>query len=240
MNKLYHFGDSYSTVNLKNIENKHFCKIISEQIGYEYIPTGIGGMSNEWVLKKVLENVYNYVNGDIIFINFSFFERGRYYDYKKRSIESTNRFYNDIWKYFTMDLNDIDVKQRENISSLMEYFTNQTEDYARRIFDLFNVFLKEVDKKGVKLFYIFAGESDYEDELITVGTNIKFEGGFSDWLIKNGLHKDQDVHYTKGIQYILADAIFRKTKGLTETSSKIQITINDLDFTKKNKSNKII
>lgn len=240
MNKLYHFGDSYATVNLKNVENKHFCKIISEQMEYEYVPTGIGGMPNEWVLKKVLENVYNFKNGDIIFINFSFFERGCYYDYKKKSIESTNRFYNDIWKYFTMHLNDIDDKQKENIPSFMEYFTNQTEDYARRIFHLFNVFFKEVDKNGVKLFYIFAGESEYEDELIRVGTNIKFEGGFSKWLIKNGLHKDQDVHYTKGIQPMLADMIFRKTKGFTLTPLKIQITIDDLDLTKINKSNKII
>lgn len=237
MSKLYHFGDSYATVKLITLENRHFCNIIAEDLDMEYIPFGRGGISNEMILKKVIENLHKFQSGDIIFINFSFFERGCYYDSKTKIIDTTSKFYNDIRKSLNENLN-YDNKMLPN---LLNYYLNNTEDYSRRIFDIFDLILKFIDKLGIKIFYIFAGNSDYENDLLSVGTNIKFKNGFCNWLIKNGFHKEQDVHYTKGIQPMLADVILRKTNNFNiEIGKSIDIDVNDIDVNMINKTNKLL
>lgn len=240
MSQLFHFGDSYSTVKLHIPNNKHFCNIIADALNMEYLPFGIGGMSNEWVLTKILENLHRFKKGDIIFINFSFFERGVFYNKKLKKLEPTSPFYNDIYKFWSYEQAGHNHNIDE-ISPLVKYFVNNTEDYTRRIFNILNCVFNFINKLEVKIFYIFAGSTDYEDDLLKFGTNIKFEQGFSQWLIKNGFHKEQDVHYTLGIQPILADGIMRKTDNLkSNNTKKIEMSINDFDLNKIVKANKLI
>jgi hypothetical protein len=82
---------------------------------------------------------------------------------------------------------------------------------------------------GVDIFYIFADDYDWVDDLLTIGTNIKFPNGLSRWLQRNNLHLEEEGHYTTGIQPILANTILNKTNNFTNCKT-IHIDINDIDF----------
>lgn len=225
--KFYHFGDSYARVSAVIPDSKHFCNIIADQLDMEYIPYGVNGIPNEIILKSVLENMYRFKKDDIVFINFSFFERGCFYNREVKKITPSTHFYNDIRKLW----NTKHEKYEEYARPIVEYYVNNTEDYSRRIFDLFNLTLKHIDKLGVNIFYIFAGSSEYENELIDVGNCFKFPNGFSNWLIKNQFHKNQDNHYTLGIQPMFSDVIMRKTNNMNKCEQKnIHIDMDDLNF----------
>lgn len=247
-NKLYHFGDSYATVN-NHQNNKHFVHLIADTLNFDYISFGLSGLSNEIILNKLLEQINNFNNGDIIFINFSFFVRGCYYDRTDDKIKSTNILYNELYdnkiynkKVFKREI--IKVKReiiKEGVIDLMEYYLKNTIDYSARVFELINTLLTQLYYKGVLIFYIYIEETDYSDNLIKVGTNISFENGFGKWLLKNKFHNEEDVHYTFGIQPMLSDVIIRKTDNLNKSLfKKVSITIDDLNFSKMQKKLKLL
>lgn len=235
MNKLYHFGDSYATLGAIPI-HKHFCGIIADELGYEYRAYGMSGLSNEQILNKIIKLLLEFEKDDIIFINFSFFQRGCWYDKSDNKIKSTNKFYDET----AMKKTNYSIGDKEKILLLLNYYIEHSEDYARKIFKLFNSTLKILEKKGVKIFYIFIEETEYSDELLNVGTNIKFYEGFSKWLIKNQFHLGQDIHYTAGIQPMLADVILRKTEYLKLDNNIINISITDIDYKKIYKAEKLL
>lgn len=230
-NKLYHFGDSYATV--KNHENnKHFVHLIADTLNFDYISFALSGLSNEIILNKLLEQINNYNNGDIIFINFSYFVRGCYYDRTDNKIKSTNILYNEVYdnKIYNKKVFNKEII-KEGVIDLMEYYLKNTIDYSARVFELINTLLTQLYYKGVLIFYIYIEETDYSDNLIKVGTNISFENGFGKWLLKNKFHNEEDVHYTFGIQPMLSDVIIRKTDNLNNSLfKKVSITIDDLNF----------
>ena len=67
---------------------------------------------------------------------------------------------------------------------------------------------------------------DYIDDLLSVGTRIKFEGGFGNWLKANNFHKEEEGHYSKNIQDILFRIISEKTNDL-KTTENCYITIEE-------------
>jgi hypothetical protein len=174
---------------------------------------------------------------DIIFINFSFFSRGCYYDEDRKKIKSTNYLYNEI-------RNDrlFNNKLDKNLINLVEYYIENHIDYNFRLFKLINSTFNYLQKKGINIFYIFIENSDYSNNLLNFGTQINFENGFHKWLIKNNFHLNQDVHYTRGIQKMLSDVILRKTNNLEPVvdTKYVEIKINDIDKSKIEKSSKII
>lgn len=235
MNKLYHFGDSYATVGEFAL-SKHFCGVMADSIGFQYRPYGMSGLSNEQILNKLIKLLFEFEKGDIIFINFSFFQRGCWYDSNNKILKSTNVFYNEI----EMKKTNYNIGEKQKILSLLNYYIEHPEDYARKIFKLYNSILTILESKGIKIFYIYIENTEWSDELLNVGTNIKFENGFSKWLLVNNLHRNEDCHYTAGIQPMLADVILRKTNQFTYLSPNVIITIDDVDRSKIIKAEKLL
>ena len=233
MKKLFHFGDSYGTVKYYG-DNKHFCHHIADSIEYKYIPAfTVGGASNEIIFRKILEQLHNYGEGDIIFVNFSFFSRGCFLNKVTNTIESTNVLFNELYDNEIINKKKYSrvLEENEGVLSLVDYYVKNPLDYNFRLFKLINPLFEYLISKKISIFYIFIDESSYSDTLLTYGTNIKFENGFSNWLIKNNFHNNEDVHYSIGIQPMLANVILRKTNNLNQKcESKIQITIEDVEY----------
>jgi hypothetical protein len=221
--EIHHFGDSYCLTNI----GPNFCQIMAENIGYQYSLYGVRGYSNEQILNSIIKNLHKFKSGDKIFINFSFFTRGCWYDNKTKSIQSLNRFYNDIEKTKT----NLGEMQIQKIISLIDYYLINTEDNAKKLFTIIDSIFQYIEKLGIKIFYIFVDEYDWSDELLNNGINIKFKNGFGFWLKENNFHLDTDGHYTKGIQDMLADIILKKTNNLEETiNKKINIDIKEVNL----------
>ncbi len=242
MGKLFHFGDSYGTVKYYG-SNRNFCHHMAGIIRYDYTSFAAGGLSNEIIFRKILENIENYKDGDILFINFSFLSRGCFFDKTKKEIKSTNTLYNEIYdkKIYNKNAYNRILKENEGVLSLVEYYLNNSEDYNFRLFGLISPLFEYIISKGVSIFYIFAEESQYTDLLLTCGVNIKFKDGYVKWLMKNGFHNEEDIHYSVGVQPMLADVILRKTNNLSKgCESKIEITIEDVDYSKIEKPLKLL
>ena len=238
MKNLFHFGDSYGTV--KNYENnKHFCNHIADYLEMRYVSHAFGGLSNELIFSRILDNLQYIKKNDIIFINFSFFSRGCYYDETEKQIKSTNWLYNDIQKD---KLYNEELYKNKKFINLVDYYIKHQIDYNFRLFRLIESTFNYLNQKGIKIFYIFVENSDYSNDLLHFGTQIYFENGFVNWLIKNKFHLGEDVHYTNGIQKMLADVLLRKTNNLKEDlkQNTISISINDIDKSKIERLSKII
>jgi len=55
-------------------------------------------------------------------------------------------------------------------------------------------------RKNIKIYYLFIENSEFSDELLKHGTNIKIENGFCNWLREMDFQKEDDYHYTKYVQ----------------------------------------
>lgn len=235
MSKLYHFGDSYSDI-IQNSKVKHFGNIISDTIGYEYKSIAFSGHSNEQILNTIINNIIHFEKGDILFVNFSFFPRGCWYDKKSDKIKSTNIFYDELSSTKLFEL----AGENEKVLSLIGYYLDHTEDYASRLFTLIDSTLKCIELLGIKVFYIFVDDAKFSDRLIKTGTNIKFKNGFAKWLWEYGFHREEEGHYTAGIQNMLADAILKKTNNFDKSIGKsVEISIDDIDLSLIVKPNKL-
>ncbi len=241
MNKFHHFGDSYATVKYYD-DNKHFCHHIANSLRYSYCFNGFGGLSNELIFTRILSNLGSMVDGDILFINFSYLARGCYYDRKNKEIKSTNTLYNEMYnnKIFNKKIYNKEIIN-EGVVDLVNYYLTNTIDYNVRLFTLIDNVFKFLFEKGINIFYIFVEEIDWSDGLLNYGVNISFKDGFGNWLVKNNFHKEEDIHYTVGIQPMLCDVILRKTNYLSkDCSKKIKIDIEDLDYSKILKPTKLL
>ena len=234
MKRLFHYGDSYAVVN-DFAKDKHFCGIMADILELKYLSYGYSGLSNEQLLNQILKDAFEYASGDVIFINFSFFQRGCWYDSKNNDIKSTNVFYDEL----KMKNTDKLLNDNQQILSLVNYYVDYPEDYAKKIFKLFNTLITNLVMRGVKVFYIFVESTPWSNSLLNSGVNINFPNGFSKWLIKNNLHLEQDSHYSQGIQPMLADMILRKTNNLDVIDNIINITNEDIDAKKLPKNNLI-
>lgn len=228
MKTIHQFGDSYgSTLYGYNDSyiTKNFIELLSIELNYRYINNAVGGASNEMILDILLNSINSIKRGDIVFINFSFFSRGCWYDDNTKKIKSTNTIYNDI-----MNTKKYHLAKNKHVIDLVEYYLTESKDYNMRIFKLFNSILNSINSNGVTIFYIFVEENEWSDELLNLGTNIKFPNGFVKWLQKNNLHLEEEGHYTKGIQPVLANAILNKTNSFKNKNKNITIDMSDMDF----------
>ena len=185
----------------------------------------VGGYSNEQILDTIIKNMHNIKKGDIVFVNFSFFVRGCWYDNKTKKVKATNQFYSEMYsENFFKDITD------DSILSLITYYLNNTSDYAHRLFTLINSLFEYLRLIGVNIFFIHIDDQNIADDLIKVGTNIKFKNGFGKWLMQYGLHNEEENHYTAGIQPALTYTILKKTNNMTSIDMQyIEITIDDIN-----------
>jgi hypothetical protein len=214
MKTVYHFGDSYGVVP----QSKTFVELAANKAGYNYHNQSVGGFSNEMILNTLLRSLNLIKPGDVVFINFSFFVRGCWYDEKTNRVRSTNELYQDVYS----SKQYLEAKG-DNIVALVEYYLKYTKDYSNRLFTLVNSTLEYLTLKGIKVFYIFLEDLEWTDRLLNVGTSVKFSNGFCKWLQKNKLHLEEEGHYSKGIQPFLASLLLTKTDEFRETSKTVFI-----------------
>jgi hypothetical protein len=202
MNTLHHFGDSYADV---IIPNTHFVCLISQQLKYNYKGEGkIPGGSNEMILNRLLYNMMDIKEGDILFFNFSFFVRGSYYDRDKKKVMSTNYYYNDVNSTFSFE------PPKEYIMDILTHQLDYNEDYNRRLFHQFNTIFERLHHMGVQIYYIFIVENEWSDSLLDYGTKITFPTDFSSWLDTNGYHDQEECHYSRGVQGNICDYVMEQ------------------------------
>jgi len=204
MNTIHHFGDSYGTV---GENDTHFVELIAKKINYNY--EGNRGVrpssSNELMLNFLLYKIYDIKPGDMVFFNFSFFVRGCYYDKEQKKIFPTNTYYAD-GKNKDGKINVIDDYIRNVIILQLEY----NEDYCMRLFHHFNTIFEQLHKRDIVVNYIFIEETPWCDELLTYGNKIKFDNGFSNWLHSMDYHREEECHYTRGVQELIYDEIMKQ------------------------------
>jgi len=222
---IHHFGDSYTSVNdfLTQKPKDNFIQLIAKKLNYEYNNFGYCGGSNEMIFNIILKHSHEIRDNQTLFVNFSFLTRGTYYDESTNKIDATNTLYHEIYdiKYFERANGD------EKKLLLVDYFLNYHKDYNFRLFTLIDSFFKLLIKeKNIKIYYIHIDDMDYIDDLLSVGTRIKFEGGFGNWLKANDFHKEEEGHYSKNIQDILFKIISEKTNDLNSTEN-CYITIEE-------------
>jgi hypothetical protein len=228
MKTIHQFGDSYGAplyCDGEDYKVKNFVELSANQLNYRYENQSFPGYSNEMILNKLIKHLDKIKEGDIVFINFSFFSRGSWYDTIDGKIKSTNKLYNDIY-----NVKKYNENENNCIIDLVEYYVNNSIDYNMRIFKLINSILEHIKSKNVNIFYIHVDDSDWVDKLLNVGTNIKFPNGFANWLLKNEFHKEEENHYTKGLQPIFANLILNKTNNFTAEDNRICVDIGDIDF----------
>ena len=241
MSTIYHFGDSYGLCAKSRTEPlKHFVEICADTIGFEYSKLTWVGVSNEMLFNSMLGSLHLYKPKDIIFINFSFWVRGCYWDEKFERIKSTNNLFGEL-DNMKLYPNQLTNSKIDELQLLIDYYLNMTEDYNRKLFTLINSLFHHLQRIGVRIYYIFIDKSnDWCDSLLTSGHNLKFENGFSDWLIKNRFHNEEESHYTAGIQNMLSSFILSNTDNLKlgpkHSIIKMDDTKLDLNLIIKNKT----
>ena len=204
MKNVHHFGDSYAST---GSNDKHFVKILAEKNGYNYkmINTIKPGSSNELMLNNLLYKIFEIEDGDILFFNFSFFVRGCYYDKEKKEIQSTNSYYND-----GPNENGRISKCDQYIRDVVTYQLDCSEDYNRRLFHQFDALFEQLYKRNIVVNYIFNEETSWCNELLKYGNKIKFNNGFVNWLYSKDYHKEEECHYTRGVQELIYDEIIKQ------------------------------
>ena len=205
MKNIHHFGDSYASTGR---HDKHFVKILAERNGYNYkmINTTKPGSCNELMLNNLLYKIFEIEDGDILFFNFSFFVRGCYYDKEYKQIISTNSYYNDG----PDGKGDIFNCEHQYIRDIITYQLDCSEDYNRRLFHQFDAIFEQLYKRNVIVNYIFNVESPWCDELLKYGNKIKFDNGFVNWLHSKDYHKEEECHYTQGVQELIYDEVIKQ------------------------------
>jgi hypothetical protein len=238
MSTIHHFGDSYGVIDYVNgkkiITNiigeypPHFVELCAMKLNKQYFNYSEPGYSNEFILKKILKQINTFKKNDIIFVQFSYFCRGAWYNEISGNIENTNSLYDETYnnKYFERANNN------QKLLSLVDYYLTYTEDYSRRIFDIINNVFEQLIAKGIFVYFIHIDDSNYVDSLLKYGFSIKFEKGFGKWLMLNKFHNEDEGHYTKHIQPMLSDIILKVTNNLSKTSG-ISDTIKLSGFNKK-------
>jgi hypothetical protein len=204
-NKLHHFGASFAVVR----KSKNFGNYIADDLGVDYINYAKVGCSNEEIFHSILDAYNNIIPNDIILINFSFLSRSLMVT-PDGNLKSTNTLLNDDNQTIT---NEGLQLFRSDIGDILNYFIKYNYDYNIKLFTLISKALSNLEKKGIKIYYVFIKKEElyYGHQSVnkfnydSVGKNqLVFKPNYHQWLINNNWHNEEDIHYTNGIQKLLA------------------------------------
>lgn len=236
MKNFWHFGDSFafndfSKENPLNLwtadkQEENFGQILSSYFNANYKFRAVTGASNEQIFNRILSFNNEFQDGDIIFINWSFFTRGSYIN-KNRSdstdripfeVFSTNEFFDEHSNTTTSNYH----KQilNTNHTFIMEYILNYNFDFNSKLFyGSVPNFFKTLIKRNINIYNLFIKENDllkygsdnydfaFNHEM---GYHVKFNPSYFNWLLDRDILKEQEGHYKKGVQKMIADTIYSK------------------------------
>jgi hypothetical protein len=243
MNNFWHFGDSFSfnDFNLESdtewCQQDNFGHIISKKLGLDYKFRSLTGISNYQIFNQIIQESNNFSEGDVIFINWSFFTRGNYVDIFNSSfdiienkrwncnlkenkflIQPTNHWFDENHSQFNEDAFEF-YDFITNHKFIMDYLLTYNFDFNIKLFNNIQTYFKTLKDRGVKIFNLFIRDNeklfygnlelqiDFQDDL---GNVLKFEPSYFEWLIENEYKGEEEGHYSTEIQPILAGEILKR------------------------------
>lgn len=194
MNKIWTFGCSFSSGHLDVPKEKTYSNLIANELNYDIENLAKAGHSNDKILYDLITNLKNINDGDIVFFQFSTFNR-------------IGHFIDDDIYFSTAGITELGVKHKmkENIfSDIPEHDLEILFDYIlswqdkRRKFDLDNSlnlldYLKQI--KNIKCFVLYLSNEYYkitDNTLILPIKNNLNNVSINDFVIENKLTLSDD------------------------------------------------
>ena len=220
MNKLWHFGDSFSTCG-------DFEKIFSEYIAFhfnlELNHNGSGGTGNFEIFSEILKRDIHFESGDLILINWSYFNRITLTEMSGDLINVDNLLINFEDK---IKNNKITLESK---NFLLDYVNNWSFMESARLFKhIIHPYLVGLEKRGIKIKMVFLeqifpininkttfyNKLPMNDSIITnlfkKSWILQFNNHYCHFIVNKDWMKNESVHYSKGIQPLLADEYIKR------------------------------
>jgi len=210
-NTLHHFGASFAVVR----KSKNFGNYIADDLGINYINYAKVGCSNEEILHEILDAYNNIKPNDIVLINFSRLSRSLMVT-SEGTFKSTNTLLNDANQTITNE--GLQLFRSDN-GDILNYFIKYNYDYNFKLFTLITKILSNLEKNGIKIYYVFVkkeklyygSQSVSELNYESIGKNqLIFKPNYHQWLVNNNWHNNEDIHYTDNIQKELAEEYIKR------------------------------
>jgi hypothetical protein len=210
-NTLYHFGDSFGKA--ENYANSFGIKI-ANHYGLKYLDFSDGGLSNDQILQKMLNNLDLFKRADVILINFSYLSR--FFTLNPNlELTSTAKYFDDNSGRGT----DHYESFYQNRETLLDYFLNYNYEYNIKLFTTINSLLNGLKKRGVEVYSVLlkkdslfmdGKEIKSNEYSFNLPNEVKFNPTYYEWLVDRGWKNEEEGHYTKGIQDELASEYIKR------------------------------
>lgn len=216
---LWHFGDSFG--NSCEEEHHHIFKIAKRNNLY-YHDCILTGKSNYMILNYIIQHMNKFKKGDLVYIHWSFFQRGEYID-DNMDLQSTNVWYDETHKNLHSGSENLIFSHRNTI---LNYFLNFNFDSTVKLFDwLVKPILDYLEHKKITVINCFIekdplllnGVELKDGSVIKLNNEITFGSEetplyFKKYLESREWRNEECCHYTNGIQEELSVIIENKIK----------------------------
>jgi len=213
--KLWHFGDSFG--NACKEEHHHIYKI-AQRNDYEYVDCVLTGQSNFIITNYIIKKMRDFQKGDLVYINWSFFNRGEYVD-DEMDLKSTGTWYNESDEFFNKGNDNLFFSHRNLI---LNYHLNFNYDSTVKLFAwLVEPIISHIHNLGVNVVNCFIRKDELslngmkfkDGSEINLKYEIKFDDlYFFDYLKSKDWKNEECCHYTNGIQEELSYIIEEKIR----------------------------
>ena len=228
-NKFYHFGDSFAFNNFNfetatgraHIQPGGFGWRLAKHFDLDYQFEAMTGDSNEGIFSKIIA-LNDFVKGDIIWINWSFFSRSWYLN-KHEGLHSTNHWFDENHSEYNDDIDQFHEFMRDN-ELFMDFLLQNNYEVTSKLFTGFvEPYLLTLKERGVRIYHMFIRANEKlkfknKEKVFNVhslpGRVIDFDPNYFDWLESKDWKNEQEGHYTKDIQGRLATEIIKKIDNI--------------------------
>ena len=219
MNSLWHYGDSFSTCgDFETI----FSSYIAKHYNLSFKHRGVGGTGNFEIFSELIKHDRQYLSGDMILINWSFFNRITLTEMNGDLIGIDNLLIHWPEKIIT---NKIDEKGK---NLLIDYINDWNFMEQIKLFKyIVRPYFSGLEKRGVKIKMVFLeqyfpnninktlyyNKIPIVDSIITnlfKSNVLEFKNHYSHFLVNKDWMKHESVHYARGIQPLLAEEYIKR------------------------------
>jgi hypothetical protein len=197
-NTLWHFGDSYTNCwHTEQVFSHH----IANKINFNLEHHGKNGLSNLGIFSKIVSQTHKFKSGDVVLVNWSFFDRVESVIRKGNELEMINNA--DIRFFQTNDVNQGVLDGSLGHALWLLNGINFSHYESHKLFFVIRNYFDSLFKMGIKAYHVYI--SNKENVLGEFAKpELEFEGGYWSWLHSNNYHNEESEHYTYGIQEKLA------------------------------------
>lgn len=203
-NSLWHFGDSYSTCWKTE---KIFTYYIAKKFGLKLEEHGQPGLSNITIFSRIVSNTHKFKSGDIILVNWSFFDRIESVMVREDNLEMINNA--DIRFFQTQDVNKGLLDGNLNHALWLLSGIQHSGYESFKLFSIISSYFESINNIGIQSFHNYISDT-FDFKWKPTQPQLNFEGGYWSWLHSKGWHNEESVHYTFGIQKELGDEYIKR------------------------------